>query len=406
MLHIAVVTTDPAIPKNRASFIRELRTAGHKIDIVLVGKAASDETRRTLASGRFPGDYRPDLLLLFCVAYIRIHLLPWLKPILQGYPYVTLWDSNPLRSLHFLNQFRDNHLGLYVLDTQIVHDLRELGFHQSSYLPYYYADPEVFRPRPVRSDYHHDVALAGTYFFPSMQDRLFSGQDRIHWGHALTEIAAEFQQTRAATGGYVDVYRFLRGRIDCGSKEGVELSQHLMYVQKWMEREALFSTLSCAGLDCHVYGGNKATAQRPKGSQAMLPGDSHLHVHDFIDKHSDLPALYSSTTVNLCCTQFPRAAHERVFQAAGCGAFLLHEWKEDVPALFEPGREIVLYRRVDELPELIRFYVRHESERRRIAERARARFLKDHTPNRRAEEFGVLLQNCVARHRDVQTSMV
>ena len=400
MKHIAVLTTDPTIPQNRGAFIQGLRAAGHKVDIVLIGKATSEATRRSLQAGRFPDGYRPDLLLLFCVAYIRVHLLSWLHPILQGFPYVTVWDSNPLRSLYFLDKYRDNHVGLYVLDTQIVEDLRANGFPQASYFPYYYADPKIFRPLTPKEDLRHEVAFAGTYFYPSKQDRLFGGEDRIRWGDSLTAIVEDFKREREATQGYVDVYRFLRERVDCRSREGVELSQHLMYVQKWMEREKLFGALDEAHIDCHVYGGNKATAFRPAGSQRMLPDAKHLHVHPFLDKHKALPQLYNSAAVNLCCTQFPRACHERVFQTAGCGAFILHEWKEDAAALFEPGRELVMYRDPAEVPDLIRHYLKHDGDRLAVAQAAKRRFEAHHQPLHRARQFAGLLAKDWERHQD------
>jgi spore maturation protein CgeB len=404
-LHIAVITTDPAITRNRGAFIRALRQVGHRVEVVTIGKAVSEGTRKTLESGRFPGGYEPDLLLFFCIAYVRVHLAGWLRSLLDHFPYVTLWDSNPLRALHFLQQAAQNHVGLFVFDSQIVEDLQALGFEQAVYCPYYYADPSLFRLLPPAEAFRHDVSFAGTLYRPTKEDRLLVGEDRVVWSAEMTRIVQEFVELRRMSKRYVVVYRYLAGHVDVWSRECLELSNHLMYLQKWSEREELFAKLDRAELDCHVYGGNTQMAGSEAGHQRMLPDGRHLHLHEFLDKHRALPVLCNSTSVNLCCTRFPRACHERVYQAAGCGAFLLHAWKADVPALFEPDKEIVMYREIEEVPDLIRFSLGHERKRRTITERARSRFLKDHVPARRAAAFSEVVPGMTARYQDRQAAV-
>jgi spore maturation protein CgeB len=85
-------------------------------------------------------------------------------------------------------------------------------------------------------------------------------------------------------------------------------------------------------------------------------------------------------------THHPQDIHGlnlRTFEAAGCGAFQLVDWKADLERFFEPDREIVAFRSLLELRERARYYLAHSEERRRIAERAQKRAHVEHTYRQR-----------------------
>jgi len=76
-----------------------------------------------------------------------------------------------------------------------------------------------------------------------------------------------------------------------------------------------------------------------------------------------------------------------LFEAAGCGAFQIADWKASLPELFEPEHEIVTFRTRRELKEKVDYYLARPEERREIAERACARAHRDHTYEKRLERM-------------------
>lgn len=78
------------------------------------------------------------------------------------------------------------------------------------------------------------------------------------------------------------------------------------------------------------------------------------------------------------------ASNMRLFEATGVGACLLTDWKSNLPEMFEPDAEVVVYRTPAEAVEKYRWLIEHERERRRIAAAGQARTLKDHTLAERA----------------------
>jgi spore maturation protein CgeB len=81
----------------------------------------------------------------------------------------------------------------------------------------------------------------------------------------------------------------------------------------------------------------------------------------------------------------------RLFEAAGCGAFQIAEWKQGLPELFEPEREIVTFRTRKELKEKVDYYLTHPKERHEIADRAYARSHREHTYGARLKQMFEIL---------------
>ena len=76
---------------------------------------------------------------------------------------------------------------------------------------------------------------------------------------------------------------------------------------------------------------------------------------------------------------------------SGAGVFVLSNHKPDMNLVLETGKEIITFKNRDELRELIRFYLENEEERKKIASKAKARVLKDHTSAVRFEKALALL---------------
>ncbi|MBZ5668203.1 MAG: glycosyltransferase [Acidobacteriia bacterium] len=81
----------------------------------------------------------------------------------------------------------------------------------------------------------------------------------------------------------------------------------------------------------------------------------------------------------------------RLFEAAGCGAFQIADWKPALPDLFEPEKEIVTFRTQQELREKVDYYLAHPEERREIADRAYAHAHNEHTYEMRLQRMFEIL---------------
>lgn len=86
------------------------------------------------------------------------------------------------------------------------------------------------------------------------------------------------------------------------------------------------------------------------------------------------------------------ANNMRLFEATGCGALLITDYKENLQELFEPGSEVVAYRSPEEAAALIRYYRRYPEEAAAIARAGQERALRDHTYAKRMEQTAEILE--------------
>jgi spore maturation protein CgeB len=81
------------------------------------------------------------------------------------------------------------------------------------------------------------------------------------------------------------------------------------------------------------------------------------------------------------------ANNMRLYEATGVGTMLITDWKENLHEMFQPGKEVVVYRTPEECAELIRYYLEHDEEREGIARAGQARTLQEHTYYKRMQEL-------------------
>ena len=86
------------------------------------------------------------------------------------------------------------------------------------------------------------------------------------------------------------------------------------------------------------------------------------------------------------------AANMRLYEATGCGALLVTDYKDNLSGLFEIGKEVVAYRSSDECADLIKYYLINREEAREIAMAGQDRTLRDHTYTKRMEQAAKILE--------------
>ena len=91
------------------------------------------------------------------------------------------------------------------------------------------------------------------------------------------------------------------------------------------------------------------------------------------------------------------ASNMRLFEATGVGSCLLTDWKTNIASLYEPDREVVVYRSPEEAADKARWLLAHPVERRAIAEAGQRRTLRSHTFAHRAAEIDAILRRELSR---------
>jgi spore maturation protein CgeB len=95
----------------------------------------------------------------------------------------------------------------------------------------------------------------------------------------------------------------------------------------------------------------------------------------------------SCLTLNHHGDVLPYANNLRLYEATGVGTLLITDWKANLHEMFEPGKEVVVYRTSEECAQMIQYYLEHDKERQAIAHGGQQRTLSEHTYYHRMQEL-------------------
>ncbi len=126
----------------------------------------------------------------------------------------------------------------------------------------------------------------------------------------------------------------------------------------------------------------------------------------------EIVKIYNSGTINLnlhsstCHSELnPEGdfVNPRTFEISACGGFQLIDHRSELAGMLNVGDEIETFRSISELKEKIDYYLQHEEERNRMAQRARKRVLAEHTIEHRMSD---MLTHIVSRRLEQMTERV
>lgn len=114
------------------------------------------------------------------------------------------------------------------------------------------------------------------------------------------------------------------------------------------------------------------------------------------------PSFYCSSSFTLNVTrgamkEMGWCPSGRLFEAAACGVPVISDWWEGLDEFFEPGSEIVIARRAEEVVSALEM---GDEEIKRIGRRARERALAAHTSSARAAELEQMIEKAARSRKE------
>ncbi len=171
-------------------------------------------------------------------------------------------------------------------------------------------------------------------------------------------------------------------------------------------RQRVVDALGKAGVNVSVFGAGWGGGRISEEGMIRLFGESKINLGlnqpnmDYSVK--SLGKLFFRRSVNKIVPDFwhfPRNFRSflagrkisqikaRVFEIPACGGFLLTGYAKGLERYYEPGKEIAVYRDEKEIPEMVKYYLEHEDERKNIARAGYERTVKEHTYEKRFREI-------------------
>lgn len=101
----------------------------------------------------------------------------------------------------------------------------------------------------------------------------------------------------------------------------------------------------------------------------------------YIHYYEKMPLVFAGSDINLNITlrSILTGIPLRVLDVAACGGFLISNYQEEIAEHFADGEEIVIFTDAEDLKDKCAYYLQHDTERIKIAERAHERVKRDFT---------------------------
>lgn len=309
-------------------------------------------------------------------------------------PLASWFVDNPQLIIHLYKNLISPWTTLFTWDVDNIPELRAQGYDHVHYLPLG-TNPARFRPNleklPSRL-FPTRVSFVGNSMVYKVEQKL----SKNHFPEAL--LAGYRETARAFTASPErSIRRFL-----LNDTRRANAYEALPTDELRLEYEAMLTW--------------EATRQyRAECVAAMLPfnpvlvGDSgwkHIfqdqtswRLHPEVSYYDGLPRVYPFSDVNFNCTsqQMKGAVNQRIFDVPAAGAFVLTDWREQMDALLEPGKEVVAYHTPEEAAELAAYYLSHPAERKQIAQAGSRRVLAEHTWEKRLVSIVMKMQSIYGR---------
>jgi len=87
------------------------------------------------------------------------------------------------------------------------------------------------------------------------------------------------------------------------------------------------------------------------------------------------------------------AVNMRMFEATGVGSLLITDYADNITDFYEPDKEIICYKNMDEAIEKINYYLKHDEERKKIALAGQKKTLENYTYKKKAKEYLNVFEN-------------
>lgn len=319
-------------------------------------------------------DFRPDFALT--VNHFGVDRKGKLTDLLLKLklPLASWFVDNPQLILYRYPDILPDMTAIFTYDAGNLGIMREKGFENIFYLPLA-TDPHRFKPGlPGKKKWRSNVSFVGNSMVYAVDKTIAESGISGALLERYTALATEFGAAQE-----LSVEKFLQ-RLHpelLAEMETFPSDEHRLSFEALITWEATRQyRLSCIRailpFDPLIVGDEGWHTLLDKNGWRYLPS---------LDYYADLPVFYPLSKVSFNCTsrQMKGAVNQRIFDVPACGGFVLTDYREQMEQLFEPGREIISYNDVEEIPQLLEKWLADDSGRQRISTAARRRILASHT---------------------------
>lgn len=279
--------------------------------------------------------------------------------------YIAWVYDSPIH-IRDVSSFHNSCNRIYFFDRGQVEKYRREGYQTVFHLPLA-ADETVWKfqdyLQPVccdvafvgqlyKSDYNYLMAPLPQYY-RGMMDGILAAQGQVYGAYFLDEMITE---------SLMEKLNIFYRKTSKNGKGVLKSEMEYACACEVTGRERFTALSLLAGrYDVHLYSGDRDN---------QIEG---MKSNGYVDYYTQMPSVFKNTKINLNISlkTIRTGIPLRVLDVLSCGGFLITNYQEELTEYFEPGVDLVVYNDVRDLVLKVDYYLKHEEERKAIAENGR-----------------------------------
>lgn len=278
-----------------------------------------------------------------------------------SWPYDAPMNVLPCKQMGYETNF------IFHFDKKEIEKYNKLGFNRFYHMPLA-VDTDKYDKFKPSDEFKADISFMGKLYRSKLDiirqnlsqellnylDKLIAVQKDIRDKWIIDDLISE---------SIID--EFNRNYEEAGSNLRIikeQLSYTLSEYITWIDRTTLLEILG-RRFDVHLY-----TLDYGETEKKIM---KNVHRHGGVNYITEMPVLFKSSKINLNSSlrSAQSAIPLRAMDVFGCGGFLLTNAQPEICEYFEDKKEVVVFHSIEEAVDLSEYYLRHDNEREKIAER-------------------------------------
>ncbi len=361
--------------------INSIKSLGHEQKVLMVRSGIDGEGSTDVIENIITEiiDFKPDFILTVNhLGFDREGILTDFFTEIK-IPYASWYIDNPMFIMDvFKNQVSD-YLSIFAWDKDYLEDLKNQGFNNVFYLPLA-TDPEIFKCSasglPVK--YNCDIGFVGSSWVNVYNQCIEIIGDKSETLHLIDKLSDQYIRSTEKDSEKIN-FRLTHAEKDLYQFNLNNFRTEFLPAVTWRATQKY--RLSCI---------NEILPYKPRihgdsGWKNFLNGNSILLPE--LNYYDELPQFFLKCKINFntTCQQMKTGINQRVFDVPSTGSFLLTDYRSQIEEHYELGKEVICYRETDEIGDLVSFYLKNDTARQKIVEKAYNRTCRDHTYKNRMD---------------------
>ncbi|MCM3663585.1 DUF3880 domain-containing protein [Mesobacillus subterraneus] len=301
-------------------------------------------------------------------------------------PYISWTVDTPAYSLYDLKNLTNTYSIFFVYDEAIVSDLKMKGIKKIYYLPVAANIKRLENLELSEKDYENytsEISFVGSNGAKNEYKSCIQKQLSLTLQNRVDDLLS--QQSFSDTFVLKNIIdEAIVNEIEAESGYPIDNRNHPLLSRKdklafllgrhhsFIERRDIVTEISYK-YRMNVYGDEEWIAETESNRK--------LHYMGYAEHFNEMPKIFRLSKINLNITRafVETGLPMRVFDVLGSKGFLVTNDKKDINRLFKNGRDLVVYRDLKDLMEIVEYYMINESAREEIIMRGFKTVKANHT---------------------------